>query len=424
MGAVTHFVHRFRGRRRAHAPKMGTGPHCLPAAVVKAGNIAPQRHVIIDHVSPAADSGTAGRKGAVAYADTTESCVGGQETVMTASPSASTASRLPRLRTVINPSSWSLYAQVVTVNTAILLGATTLLVVSPLTVSFPVAAEQAIVLAIGAVVIVVANAALLRLSFQGLSDLARKMETVDVLRTSARLPPRGGQETRALIAGYNTMLDGLESERRTSTRRSVSVLEGERRRIGQELHDEIGQRLTGILLQVARVRDDVPDSVSPRLQQIQTEVRATLDEVGILAWQLRPGILDDLGLLRALQALLASLREHTDAQILVDVPARLPRLLPETELALYRIAQEGLTNAIRHAQATTIHLSLGEKQRRLTLQILDDGIGLPHDFVEAAGIRGMRERAFLIQGHLELESQSGQGVRLQLVVQLPDPSIS
>ena len=352
MGAVTHFGRRFQGRSMAGAPKMGTGPHCPPDAVVKADSIAHQRHVIIDHVPPASDFETAGRKGSVAYADTTESCVGGQETVMTSSPSVSRSSRSLRLRTVITPSSWSLYAQVVTVNTAILLGATTLLVLSPVTVSFPVAAEQAIVLAIGAAVIVLANAALLRLSFQGLSDLARQMKNIDVLRTSARLPLRGGRETRALIAGYNTMLDSLEGERRTSTRRSVSALEGERRRIGQELHDEIGQRLTGILLQVARVRDEGPDTASPRLKQIQTEVRATLNEVGNLAWQLRPGILDDLGLLRALQALVGSLREHAKTQIVVDLPARLTKLTPETELALYRIAQEGLTNAIRHAQAS------------------------------------------------------------------------
>lgn len=355
----------------------------------------------------------------VAYADTTGSRIGEQEVVVKSTERVQPSARPPRLL-VADPRSWSLYAQVVTVNSAILLAATILLVLSPVTVSFPVAAEQAFWLAIGAGVIALANAALLRLSFHGLSDLARQMESLDVLRASAHLPLRGGREMRSLIAGYNAMLDGLENERRTSTRRAVSALEGERRRIGQELHDEIGQRLTGLLLQLARVRQEVSEPALPRLRQIQTELRATLDEVGNLAWQLRPAILDDLGLLRALQALTGSLQQHADARIELLLPPRLPPLTPELELALYRIAQEGLTNAIRHARARSIRLSLVADDDRLTLQIADDGVGLKPGSIEAAGIRGMRERSLLIQGRFDLESRPGRGTLLRLVVELTD----
>ena len=318
-----------------------------------------------------------------------------------------------------DPRGWSLYMQVVAVNTAILVGAVMLLVLSPATVSFPLAAEQGVLLGIGVTVIVVANATLLRLSFQGLSDLVRKMENLDVLRTGERLPLRGGLETQTLIVGYNAMLDGLETERRTSTRRSVTALEGERRRIGQELHDEIGQRLTGILLQLSRVRDEAPVTIHAQLSQIQDEVRATLDQVGTLAWQLRPGILDDLGLLRAIEALSDTLRHPATARMVLHLPSRAPRMTPEVELALYRVAQEALTNAVRHAHASTITLRLSGDERRLSLEAIDDGQGFSEKSIEGAGIRGMRERALLIGGRIDVDSRRGHGVRVHL--QINDP---
>ena len=315
---------------------------------------------------------------------------------------------------IVRPRSWSLYAQVVVVNTVILVGATALLVLTPATVSFPVAAEQGLLLGGAVVIIGLANAVLLRVSFHELSGLVRKMETLDVLRTREPLPVRGGVETRALITGYNRMLDGLESERRTSTRRSVSVLEGERQRIGQELHDEIGQRLTGVLLQLASIRDEVPGPTRRRVQRIQAEVRATLEEVGTLAWQLRPGILDDLGLLRALEALADTAREHATASVAVNLPCRLPRITPERELAIYRVAQEALTNAIRHSRASAIQLSLACDDGRVRLEVADNGIGLADGAQEAAGIRGMRERALLIRGRFTTTTRRGRGVRVVL----------
>ncbi len=313
-----------------------------------------------------------------------------------------------------DPRGWSLYLQVVAVNTAILLGAALLLVLSPITVSFPVAAEQSVFLGVGVIVIAVANAALLRLSFQGLAGLVRQMETLDLLMTGERLPARGGRETRALIVGYNTMLDRLETERRESTRRSTSVLEGERRRIGQELHDEIGQRLTGILLQLRSLGDGIPDQAHPQLHRIKSEVRATLDEVGTLAWQLRPGILDDLGLRRALEALCDTLQAHATSRIVLNLSPSTPPMPAEVELALYRVAQEAVTNAVRHGHAKTIALTLSGDRQMLTLHVADDGRGLSPEIEEGAGIRGMRERALLIGGHISVKSRPGHGMTVHL----------
>jgi two-component system sensor histidine kinase UhpB len=316
----------------------------------------------------------------------------------------------------------SLYARVVAVNTAVLLAAVLALILTPATVSFPVAAKQGFILALGVAVMVLADAVLLRVSFKGLARLVRRMETLDVLQPQQRLHEVGGRETRALIGGFNTMLGHLEAERRDSTRRTLTALESERRRIGQELHDEIGQRLTGILLQLERIRDEAPDDLQARIAAVQDEERAALDEVGAMAWQLRPGILDDLGLLSALDALVGTLEEHGEVRILAELPAGLPQLSSEVELVVYRIAQEALTNALRHSGASMIELELAVTDRGLSLRVADDGRGLAGAEIEGPGIRGMRERALLVGGRLRIASRRGQGTQVRLDVPRPNMS--
>jgi two-component system sensor histidine kinase UhpB len=303
----------------------------------------------------------------------------------------------------LRPAWWnlSLYARVVLVNSVVLLLAVLGLVVTPATVSFPIATEQGLVLAVGAVTIAAANAVLLRLNFRGLRAVVSRMETIDVLKPEELLPETGGPEAKALIAGFNTMLGRLQNERRTSARRTLSAIEGERRRIGRELHDEIGQRLTGTLLQLQRLADDLPESFRFEIEDIQEQQRATLDEVGALAWQLRPALLDDLGLISAIGALAETMGETT-AQIETSVPEDLPHLPSDLELVVYRVAQEALTNAVRHSGASRITLALERSDHRLILRVTDDGTGFSSPQSEKAGIRGMRERALLVGGRLHI----------------------
>jgi two-component system sensor histidine kinase UhpB len=310
----------------------------------------------------------------------------------------------------------SLYVRAVVVNTAVLLVAVAVLVLTPATVSFPISARQILVLTAGAVVMVVANAAVLRKSFRALDELVRRMETLDVLQPRERLPEIGGAETRALIAGFNTMLQRLEVERRSSTRRALSSLEDERRRIGQELHDEIGQRLTGTLLQLGRIHDEAPAELRARIVAVQDQQRATLDEVGALAWQLRPGILDDLGLTSAIDALAGSFEESGGVQINTTLPAAPLQLPAEVELVVYRIAQEALTNAVRHSGTRVFDIALDGGGNGVTLLVTDRGRGMTGDSVEAAGIRGMRERALLVDGRLRIDSPPGGGVTVRFEV--------
>jgi two-component system, NarL family, sensor histidine kinase UhpB len=338
------------------------------------------------------------------------------------------ASRLPR--TVALPAEvpepqpllrrrrMSLYVRVVLVNAVILIAATVLLVFTPATVSFPARIDQGFILGGGLAILIVANAVLVRISFRGLVGLVQRMETLDLLQPRQRLAALGGPETRALIDRFNSMLDRLEEERRLSAQRAFSALEGERRRVGQELHDEIGQRLTGILLQLARIADDAPEPVRARIAEVQAETRSALDEVGALAWQIRPGVLDDLGLPRALEALSQTLGDRSPTRIEVRLPASLPTLPDEVELAVYRIAQESLNNALRHAAATKVSLELRHGEDGLSLEVGDDGRGLGdlEMLTEGPGLRGMRERALLIGARLRIDSPFGQGARVRLHV--------
>lgn len=310
----------------------------------------------------------------------------------------------------------SLYLRVVAVNAAVMLAAVAALALTPLTVSFPLAAEQGLVLALGLAAMVLADAALLGVTFRGLAALTQRMETLDVLQPQDRLPEVGGREAQAIIAGFNTMLDRLGAERRESTGRTLAAIEDERRRIGLELHDEIGQRLTGILLMLDRVHDEAPESLRGRVARVVEEQRAALDEVGALAWQLRPSVLDDLGLLSALGSLTGPFDEQHHFEITAELPSRLPPVAEDVQLVIYRIAQEAITNAVRHARATAIRLRLTVVPRGLSLLVSDDGCGYGGTSNERSGIRGMRERALLVGARLEITHQVAGGTRVHLEV--------
>src|SRR6185437_9512154 len=179
----------------------------------------------------------------------------------------------------------------------------------------------------------------------------------------------------------NDMLDRLEDERRESNRRGHLAREAEQRRIGRELHDEIGQRLTGILLQLQRTIDRVPAEFREDLGRTQDLTRSTLDEVGQIAWRLRPGILDDLGIAKALDALADSVGAGTDSRVLLSIGEPLPALGSNVEIVLYRVAQEGLTHALRHAGARESRLGLRPRGVGGRLEVADDGRGPVEDAV-------------------------------------------
>ena len=309
----------------------------------------------------------------------------------------------------------SLFWRVFVTNALFFAIGTAALAVSPATVSFPLAVTEAIVLVIGVGAILVANALLLRLTFRPLERLNALMREIDLLRPGQRLSVAGSGEVAELIRTFNDMLDRLEAERRASSGRALMAQEAERRRIAQELHDEIGQILTAVVLQLKKAAEKAPPEMQAPLLDVQEAARSSLDEVRRIARRLRPGVLDDLGLISALSALANSASEQSDLRVQRRFPERIPALSSEIELVLYRVAQEGLTNAIRHSGASRVELSLHRTATGITLRVADDGQGM-NGAAEGAGLLGMRERAMLVGGSLRIDPSPQGGVELVLEV--------
>ncbi|RII14255.1 Oxygen sensor histidine kinase NreB [Streptomyces sp. YIM 130001] len=309
----------------------------------------------------------------------------------------------------------SLFWRIFLLNATVLFAAAGLLLLGPVTISTPVLLTEALILAVGLVAMLTANAALLRVGLAPLQRLTKAMSTTDLLRPGRRPVVSGHAEIAGLIETFNTMLDRLEAERAASSGLALSAQEAERRRIAQELHDEIGQTLTAVLLELKRVADQAPTELRPQLHSVQETTRASLDEIRRIARRLRPGVLEELGLISSLKALANEIAEHTDLTVKRHFDSDLPTLDHETELVLYRVAQEGLTNAVRHSEARRADLTLRTVPGGVDLSVVDDGLGIGAA-AEGAGIRGMRERALLIGAELVIGPAPGGGTRVRLHV--------
>lgn len=308
-----------------------------------------------------------------------------------------------------------LFWRVCLINGSVFVVGTAALAVSPATVSSPVLITEAVVLAFGLAVILVANAVLLRASLAPLDRLTRLMERLDLLRPGQRLPETGNGAVAPLVHSFNAMIDRLEGERGVSAAQALAAQEAERQRIAQELHDEVGQSLTVVLLSLRQLADQVPESLRAEVVTTQDTVRECLDEVRQVARRLRPGVLDDLGLRSALASLATEFDARTGVAVDRRIDGHLPALSREAELVLYRIAQEALTNVARHAHATQVRLSLRCTSGTATLEVADDGCGLGGS-AEGAGLRGMRERALLIGAELGVQSGERGGTVVRLAV--------
>src|SRR3954454_18833882 len=238
-------------------------------------------------------------------------------------------------------SSIPLFWRVFATNAVVLGLAFVVLVLRPVSVSAPVAAGEVVVLAAGLVVLLAANLLLLRPAFRPLGELAETMRRHDPLTPGERAQLVGGPHIIAIARAFNDMLDRLELERRESARYALMAQEEERLRIARELHDEVGQTLTGVMLQIEGLALAIPDDLRPQLEELRETARHGAEEVRRIARQLRPEALDELGLRSALGALAAGFGE----QARIPVERRLQpgvSLSQEEELVVYRVAQEAL----------------------------------------------------------------------------------
>ena len=189
------------------------------------------------------------------------------------------------------------------------------LVLAPVTVSVPVSATELIVLAIGLVLLLIFNLLLLRPAFSPLDRLADTMRRHDPLSPGERVPVDGEPDVAALAQSFNDMLDRLESERRESARLALRVLEDERSRIARELHDEVGQTLTGVMLQVEGLAAKIPEELREQLDELRETARGGTEDVRRIARQLRPEALEDLGLQSALASLATAFGDQAGIKV-------------------------------------------------------------------------------------------------------------
>jgi signal transduction histidine kinase len=198
--------------------------------------------------------------------------------------------------------------------------------------------------------------------------------------------------------------------------------EEERRRLARELHDDTIQSLIALNQQIQLAQLSVQDETNKdRLAMMQQMAEQTVADLRRLTRDLRPIYLEDLGLIPALEMLGRDMSQATGLAIIFEKTGKERRLPPDAELALYRIAQEGISNVVRHANANQVKVSLQFSEEEVTLAVGDNGVGfvVPESPAEMApaghfGLLGVQERAESIGARLQIESAPGQGTRLQV----------
>jgi two-component system, NarL family, sensor histidine kinase UhpB len=312
-----------------------------------------------------------------------------------------------------------LFQRIVLANAAVLVLAATVLAATPVSVSSPAKTRELVVLAVGVVLMIVLDGFLVRRALAPLDRLRQSMRRVDPLHPGERLDLAGtGEDLTELAGAFNDMADRLEAERRQAARRELESREDERRTVARELHDEVGQCLTALLALLDGVQRAAPENLHPALSDAREAARAALGQLRGVVGRLRPDTLEDLGLVSALRSLSRRIARQTGLDIRYELDDHLPPLDRDAELVVYRIAQEALTNTVRHAEATSVRLSLSLGDGGLELVVEDDGRGLPRQVPVESGLRGMRERALLVGGAVTVTrgAKGGTEVRLRVPI--------
>jgi two-component system sensor histidine kinase UhpB len=290
----------------------------------------------------------------------------------------------------------------------------------------------AVMLVVGFAGSVLINAAVLRLALQPLHALEKTVDHVATGDLSARAQPVlfRDPDVERLGETLNSMLDVLQEHRQLLQKMSEQVLaaqEDERKRIARELHDETAQALTTLLIRLkilekARTSEDMHGQID-ELRELTAQ---TLEAVRMLAVELRPATLDDLGLLAALEAYTDSYRSRLPIHVTfsaVGFEDRDNRLPPQIELVLYRVVQEALTNVAKHANAEDVRVELSRRPNQVVASITDDGEGFDVEETmrsreRGLGLFGMQERLALARGQLVIDSAPARGTRITARVPL------
>ena len=279
--------------------------------------------------------------------------------------------------------------------------------------------EGLLLIALAVFGVILLNSILLRRRLEPIERLVETMSSVDLTSpgTRAEVPRGAADEVRRLAADFNRMLERLEHERREAGRAALRAQEVERSRIAQDLHDEVNQSLTAILLRLQATVHAAPPGLQEELRATQQLVTQAMEELLHLARRLRPTALDDHGLVPALASQVADFGDRTGIQATFRRHGAVPTLSDEQELVIYRVTQESLSNVAQHSGARHVDVDLSFVGRTL-LRVRDDGSGfvaLPNGSARL-GVSGMRERALLVGGRLDIHSAPGEGTTVELTM--------
>ena len=282
-------------------------------------------------------------------------------------------------------------------------------------------AQSGLVLGLAVALTIVFNVLLIQRRFQPLEQLVDQMERADLSQPGANLSaagePSGPEEVHRLHQAFTRMLERLEAERRRTSSAVLTAQEQERARVARDLHDEVNQSLTGLLLRLEATREKAPPELAAELAEIRGVANQAMQELLALARQLRPTALDDLGLEAALAGNVRELTRQGVIGASFHAEGALGRLPEDVQVVVYRVAQEALNNAVRHSEAEHVEVELRREGDEVELSVRDDGQGFTFDQTgRGLGIGGMRERALLVGGRFQIESRRGIGTRVRLEV--------
>lgn len=327
-----------------------------------------------------------------------------------------------------------------------LVGANALLLLAAAAVALVVRSREIgtapVLMVIGAAFLLalLVNVILVNLAVRPMTMLEKTVDSIWHGDLSARVPTSLLADRHVARVGrmFNILLDGLVADRARTRRLAVELISAgdrERAAISREMHDSTAQSLAALVMQLSVVAqsaaDDGDDVLRHRIENARALATTTLEEVRLLAHTMHPRVLDDLGLVAALRRLARETTQHaasaTDLRVEVVAREGIDGMIPTAAASvLYRIAQEALRNAIRHAAARRIELRIWTDARAAMLEVSDDGVGFDPDAVPQSrsgiGLFTMRERVALFDGELHVSSRAGGGTSVVASVPLPEPT--
>jgi two-component system sensor histidine kinase UhpB len=277
-------------------------------------------------------------------------------------------------------------------------------------------------IAISIVLLLIVNMILLRRRFSPLETLIARLEEIDPAQPTSQfvIPRTNVEEVERLAIAFRRLLKRIEDERRRSGRLVLRAQEEERRRLARDLHDEVNQALTAILLRLQALSEEAPEALAPQIAALKTLVNQAMEELLRLARQLRPASLDDLGLIAAIEGQLARFSEQTGIQTALHSEGTPEAITEDQQTVIYRVVQEALSNTAQHSGATYVDFELRVfPSHGVELRVRDNGKGFdPVNQAEGGGIglSGMAERARLVGGELTVTSSPGTGTRVRLYI--------